>query len=75
MSVERRDLRSFDDDAVKLLLWAQEQGARIRITRKGHAIVYAPGGGSACVPPNLRQANRSAQNARAGVARLFRKDS
>lgn len=71
--VTRGDLRSFDGEATRLLLWAQDQGARIRITKRGHAVVYSPDGvSSTCVPPNLKQANRSAQNARAGIARMFR---
>lgn len=71
----RADLRGFDREAQKLLLWAQDQGARIRVTRRGHAVVYAPNGQTETVPPNLRTGNRSAQNARAGVTRLFRKDT
>lgn len=68
----RADLRKFDKESTKLLLEAQEKGARIRISNRGHALVYGPNGGSASVPSTLRLANRSAQNARAAVARLWK---
>lgn len=73
MTVERRDLRRFDADARKLLLWAQDQGAVIKISRRGHAIVRAPDGqGTASVPPNQKMQCRTAQNSRAAVRRLFK---
>ena len=71
--VTRGDLRKFDKESTQLILDAQEKGARVRISNRGHAILYGPNGGTASVPGTLRLANRSAQNARAGVARLFRK--
>jgi hypothetical protein len=67
-----RDLRGFDEESRKLLLWAQEQGARLRITANGHCFVYGPDGRTTTVPPNMRSGNRSAQNSRAGVRRLFK---
>lgn len=72
--ITRADLKGFDGESTRLLLWAQEQGARIRITKRGHAVVYAPDGVSTTtVPPNLKSINRVAKNAQAGVARLFKK--
>lgn len=67
-----RDLRGFDSESRKLLLWAQEQGGRLRVTSNGHCFVYGPDGRSTTVPPNMRSANRSAQNCRAAVKRLFK---
>lgn len=72
MTVSRKDLRGFDGEATRLLLWAQDQGARIRISKRGHAIVFGPNGRSTTIPPNMRSGNRSAQNARAAIARLFK---
>lgn len=71
MTVTRQDLRSFDRLATELVLGAQARGARVRISNRGHAIVYA-NGSSASVSPNLCVANRAAQNAKAAIARLFR---
>lgn len=71
--VTRADLRKFDKESTQLILEAQEKGARVRISRRGHAILHGPHGGTASVPGTLRLANRSAQNARAGVARLFKR--
>lgn len=74
--VTRQDLRGFDGESTRLLLWAQDQGARIRITKNGHAVVYGPDGvKTTTVPPNLKSVNRGAKNAQAGIARLFREDS
>jgi hypothetical protein len=70
--VTKQDLKGFDRESTDLILDAQEKGASVRISNRGHAILYGPNGTSASVPPNLRSANRSAQNTRAGVARLFR---
>lgn len=70
--VTRADLKKFDKESTQLILDAQEKGARVRISNRGHAILYGPEGRTASVPPTLRLANRSAQNTRAGVSRLFR---
>lgn len=71
--VTRADLKRFSGEATDLIMWAQEQGCRIKISNRNHAVVLAPDGeGTACVPRNLRLANRAAQNARAGVKRLFK---
>lgn len=68
------DLKSygFDDDATKLLLWAQDKGARLKISKRGHCIVMAPDGrGTASVSRNQKVQCRTAQNSRASVRRLF----
>lgn len=71
--VSRSNLKGFDGEATRLLLWAQEQGARVRVTKRGHAVVYGPDGvKTTTVPPNLKSINRGAKNAQAGVARLFK---
>ena len=71
----RKDLAGFDKDAIELLLWAQDQGARLRVTKKGHCLVYAPDGEStATVPPNFKSVNRGGSNARAAVSRLFKRN-
>lgn len=68
----RADLRLFDRKAQDLLLWAQEQGARIRVSRRGHAIILAPNGGTAAIARKSKAPNRAAKNAQADVKRLFR---
>jgi hypothetical protein len=74
--VTRADLRGFDGESTRLLLWAQDQGARVRVTRRGHAVVYAPDGvRTATVPPNLKSINRGKKNTQADIARLFKKES
>jgi hypothetical protein len=70
--VTRQDLKGFDRESTDLILGAQGKGARVRISNRGHAILYGPNGTSTSVPPNLKSGNRSAQNTRAGVARLFK---
>jgi hypothetical protein len=70
--VTRADLRLFDRLAQDLLLQAQDAGCRIKVSRKGHALVYAPDGRSTAVARKMSVANRTAQNAKAGVARLLR---
>lgn len=71
--VTRADLKHFDGEATRLILWAQDQGARIRISRRGHALVYGPNGGSAAISPKSKGLNRSSKNTSADVRRLFRK--
>lgn len=71
--ITKADLRGFDSEATRLLLWAQDQGARVRITKGGHAVVYGPDGiSTTTVPPNLKSLNRSSKNTKAQVNRLFR---
>lgn len=68
------ELKGFDAEATKLILWAQQQGATTKVSNKGHAILRSPDGKKTTAVPRLMKAqNRSAQNTRAGVARLFRK--
>lgn len=74
MTVSRKDLKGFDKTAVAVILDAQERGARIKISKRGHAIVYGPNGGTAAVSRHSKGANRSAQNTRADVERLFKKE-
>lgn len=71
--VTRADLRHFDGEATRLILWAQEQGARIRISKRGHALVYGPNGGSAAISPKSKGHNRSSHNTKSEVSRLFKK--
>jgi hypothetical protein len=72
--VTRADLKGFDKESTRLLLWAQDQGARIRVTKRGHAVVYAPDGVSTTtVPPNLKSVNRGRKNAEAALSRILRK--
>lgn len=71
--VTRADLRKFDGEATRLILWAQEQGARVRVSKRGHAIIYGPNGGSACVSSKSTSYNRASKNNRARVNRLFKK--
>lgn len=70
--VTKADLKGFDKEAQELLLWAQEQGARIRVSNRRHALVYGPDGvSSTSVARNMKSHCRTAHNARAAVARLF----
>lgn len=73
--VTRGDLRHFDGEAVRLILWAQEQGARVRISKRGHALLYGPNGATASVPAKSKGANRSRRNTQADVRRLFKENS
>lgn len=69
----RKDLKAFDREAANLLLWAQERGARVRVTKNGHAVVYAPDNQStATVPPTFKKVNRGGKNAQSAVKRLFK---
>jgi hypothetical protein len=69
--VGRSDLKGFDRSATDLILWAQEQGATVRISRRGHAIIHAPNGGTAAIARKTKQ-NRNSKNGAADVKRLFR---
>lgn len=73
MPVRRQDLRGFDSRSAELILWAQTQGARVRISNRGHAILFGPYGGTACVAPKSNTGNRSYMNARSAVNRLLKK--
>lgn len=70
--VGRSDLKGFDRQATDLILWAQEQGATIRISRRGHAIIMAPNGGTAAIARKSKAPNRVTKNGAADVKRLFR---
>lgn len=73
--ITRSDLKHFDKQVQDLLLWAQSQGARVRLTKNGHAFVYAPDGErTTTVPPKSKKQNRSGENTVAAVRRLFKKD-
>jgi hypothetical protein len=70
--VGRSDLKGFDRQAQELILWAQEQGATVRVSRRGHAIIMAPNGGTAAIARKSKAPNRAAKNGAADVKRLFR---
>lgn len=70
--VTRADLRHFDGEATRLILWAQEQGARVRISKRGHAILHGPNGRTASISPKSKSSNRAGKNNTADVRRLFR---
>lgn len=72
--VTSADLKGFDKEARRLILDAQARGAWVRVSNRGHAILYGPNGRSTAVPKTLKPGNRSGQNSRAGVERLFRKE-
>lgn len=71
MKVNRSDLRHFDGGSKELILWAQDRGARVRISKRGHALVYGPNGGSAAVSAKST-GHRSGRNNEADVRRLFK---
>lgn len=75
IKVNRADLRHFDGEATRLILWAQEQGARVRISKRGHALLYGPNGATASVSSKSKGANRASKNNEAGVRRLFKEES
>lgn len=75
MTVSRSDLKGFDGEATRLILWAQEQGAQVRISKRGHALILGPNGGTAGVSPKSKSNNRSAKNTLADVRRLFKENS
>lgn len=72
VKITKADLRGFDSASTELILWAQMRGAKVRISKRNHAIILGPNGRTAAVPRNMKMQNRGSQNARAGVARLFR---
>lgn len=69
----KADLRGFDAESTKLILWAIEQGATGKVSNKGHAILRGPDGRTTAVPRLMKNRNRADRNSRAQVARLFRK--
>lgn len=69
----KRDLRGFRTEAVELILHAQEQGGRVKVSKRGHAII-AYRGKTCSIARNLKLQTRTAQNARAAVKRLFREE-
>jgi hypothetical protein len=69
----KADLRGFDAESTKLILWAIEQGATGKVSNRGHCILRGPDGRTTAVARKMTSQNRTAQNTRAQVARLFRK--
>lgn len=68
----KKDLSGFDREVIALLLWAQDQGGRIRITNNGHAFVYGPENGpTTTIAPKGKKQNRGAENTRANLSRIF----
>lgn len=70
----RADLVHFDKEAKILILWAQDQGATVKISRRGHALIYGPKGRTAAVSQKSKHNNRSVKNTKASVERLFDDD-
>lgn len=68
-----KDLAAFDKEARQMILAAQDRGARVRISSRSHALLYGPNGTTAIARKTTSNA-RSAQNARAGIERIFRED-
>lgn len=64
----RSDLATFDDIATNVILYAMERGGSGRISRKGHAILRGPNGGTMSVP---RDGNRSQQVLEGTVRKMF----
>lgn len=67
----RADLITFDREAKDLILEAMDVGCLGRISSKGHCILRNNAGGSTSIPRNMSSPNRTAQNARADMKRLF----
>jgi hypothetical protein len=67
----RADLITFDPEAKDLILEAMDVGCLGRISSKGHCILRNNAGGSTSIPRNMSSPNRTAQNARADMKRLF----
>lgn len=70
----KQELRGFDADATRLILWAQERGCVTHVSRKGHAVLRSPNGKTTAVPRLMKSRNRAAQNSRAQVRRILRDD-
>lgn len=68
----KADLRGFDAESTKLILWAMEQGATGKVSNRTHAILRGPSGRTTAVPRKMKSMNRADRNTRAQVARLFR---
>lgn len=74
--LSKGDLAGLDKDTVALLLWAQDQGARLRKTKEGHVFVYAPDGvRSTSVAPKGKKQNRGGKNTLANIRNLFKEKS
>jgi len=73
--VGKGDLRGWSTEAVEVILWAQEQGARVRISKRGHAILLGPDGRTSSVARSLPRNCRASLNAWADVRRLFRDEA
>ena len=71
MALERKDLRSFDAEATKMILDAIAAGCTGRVSSKGHAILRNPAGSTVSISRDLRTPNRSAQNTRADYRRFM----
>lgn len=70
--VGKSDLRGWSTESVQVILWAQEQGARVRISSRGHARLLGPDGRTAGVAAKLPRATRASLNAWADARRLVR---
>lgn len=57
-SLTRADLKGFDPVAIGIILGAMDRGAEGRVSRKGHAILRAPGGGTMSVPRDTNKARQ-----------------
>lgn len=71
--VTSRDLAGFDKEARKMILDAQERGARVRISNRNHALLYGPNGTTAIARKTTSSA-RSANNGRAAIERILREE-
>lgn len=68
----RADLKGFDREAQDLILWAQDQGGRVRVSNRTHAIIYGRDGESAAIARKMKSQGRTYLNSKAAVRRLFR---
>lgn len=67
----RADLRDFDDQAIRLILEAMNQGALGRLSSRGHVILRSPSGATCSVPAHMGDNVRTFQNVRAALRRAF----
>jgi hypothetical protein len=64
------ELKTFDQEAKDLIMGLEAIGCRVRVSRKGHAIIANDVGMTCSVSRNMTSPNRSAQNVRAEVKKI-----
>ena len=70
--VTRNDLKGWSTESIEIILWAQDNGARVQISNRGHAKLLGPSGRTSGVSKKLPRSSRASLNAWADARRLVR---